>query len=141
MDAQECGLMLGYACIVVFLFYIIFKVAMPLRKKEAFTPKRRRRRNDDDDDDGDDLGPKERLEAYRRIGSRRSEQLNIGKHRATYQDTLAQLEDNVNLAMLQMVHEGGGEIPSDEKLGKIQRMQSFKTSLKGMDDFLDYHKD
>tara|TARA_Y100001970_G_scaffold271063_1_gene365766 strand:+ start:240 stop:659 length:420 start_codon:yes stop_codon:yes gene_type:complete len=139
MDAQECGLMLGYACIVIFLFYIIFKVAMPLQKQEAFTPKRRKRRRDDEDDE--DLGPQERLDAYRRIGSRRSDQLNIGKHRATYQDTLAQLEDNVNLAMLQMVHEGGSEIPSDEKLDKIQKLHHFKTSLKGMDDFLDYHKD
>ena len=140
MDAQECGLMLGYACIVVFLFYIIFKVAAPLRKQEAFDSKRRKRGRRGDDDD-DDMGPIERLEAYRRLGSRRSDQLNIGKHRATYQDTLAQLEDNVNLAMLQMVHEGGGEIPSDEKLDRIQRMESFKSSLKGMDDFLDYHKD
>ena len=140
MDAQECGLMLGYACIVVFLFYIIFKVAVPLRKQEAFGSKRRKRGRRGDDDD-DDMGPAERLDAYRRIGSRRSDQLNIGKHRATYQDTLAQLEDNVNLAMLQMVHEGGGEIPSDEKLDRIQRMESFKSSLKGMDDFLDYHKD
>ena len=132
MDAKECGLILGYAFIVVLLFYVIFKVITPLKKLEPFKV---RERGDDEE-----MEPMERLESYQKIGSRRSNDLNIGKHRATYQDTLAQLEDNVNLAMLQMLHEGGSDIPEDEKMEKIQKMQSFKGTLKGLDDFLDYHK-
>ena len=133
MDAKECGLILGYAFIVVLFFYVIFKIAAPAKKREPF---KARKSNDDDDE----LMPKERLESYQRIASKRSDELNIGKHRATYQDTLAQLEDNVNLAMLQMVHEGGSDIPEDDKMDKIQKMQHFKSTLKGLDDFLDYHK-
>ena len=126
MNASECGLMLGYAFIIVLIFYAVLKALAPITTEPLANQS--------------DMSAQQRLEAYKAIGEKRSNSLNIASNRAVYQDILAQLEDNINLAMLQKIQEGGSDLPSEQKMATIIQQQEYKRTLKALDNFLDYHK-
>ena len=63
--------------------------------------------------------------------------MNLDKHRASYQDALSQINENVNLAMLQTLSKTKNTIPDDEDLEKIQKLQQYKNSVSELEEFLD----
>jgi len=63
--------------------------------------------------------------------------MNLSKHRASYQDALAQIHENVNLTMLQTLSESKNTVPDDEHLDKIQKLRQYKDTVSELEDFLD----
>jgi hypothetical protein len=67
--------------------------------------------------------------------------LNIGKNRASYQDALSQMHENVNLSMLKTVSDTKSAIPDDEDLQRIQNLRQHRDTLSELEEFLDEVRD
>ena len=60
MDPQQCGLMLGYAFVVVVIFYAIFKMLSPKQVREGLRSR----------DEPTNMSPPEILATFKKFGTR-----------------------------------------------------------------------
>ena len=74
---------------------------------------------------------------FAEINENTKDSLNITKNRASYQDALAQIQENVNLAMLQTLSGSKQTVPKDKDLDKIQKLQQYKNTVSELEEFLD----
>ena len=74
---------------------------------------------------------------FAEINENTKDSLNITKNRASYQDALAQIQENVNLAMLQTLSGSKHTVPKDKDLDKIQKLQQYKNTVSELEGFLD----
>lgn len=74
---------------------------------------------------------------FAEINENTKDSLNITKHRASYLDALAQIQENVNLAMLQTLSGSKHTVPKDKDLDKIQKLQQYKNTVSELEGFLD----
>jgi hypothetical protein len=83
------------------------------------------------------ISPQKMATLFAEINENTKDSLNISKHRAAYQDALAQIHENVNLAMLQTLSSSKSTVPKEKDLDKIQKLQQYKNSVSELEEFLD----
>lgn len=74
---------------------------------------------------------------FAEINENEKDNLNIAKHRGDYQDMLAELQENVNLAMLKTLKDSNDAVPKEKELNSILSKHKYKHVLSELQEFLD----
>jgi hypothetical protein len=74
---------------------------------------------------------------FQDINENIKDDMNLNKHRQSYQDALSQIHENVSLAMLQTMSKSKSTIPEDDDLDRMRKLQSYKDSVSELEVFLD----
>tara|TARA_B110000046_G_scaffold184752_1_gene224102 strand:+ start:5536 stop:5934 length:399 start_codon:yes stop_codon:yes gene_type:complete len=128
MDLKRMMIIIAQFCLVLLVFYLaglaltLPKVVENLANKEV---------------NAREVPPNKMALLYAEINENTKDTMNISKHRAAYQDALAEILENVNLTILQTLSGNAGTVPEDEHLGKIQKLQQYKNSVGELGEFLD----
>lgn len=126
MNFKRMTIIIAQFCLVLLVFYLA-GLALTLPKVvENLTNKQDRK-----------ISPPKMAELYAEINENTKDTMNISKHRASYQDALQEIAENVNLTILQTLSGNKGTVPEDEHLEKIQKLQQYKDSIGELGDFLD----
>ena len=124
MSIKEIAIMIAQGLLLLFFIYLIgLGVRMP-QIIENF-------------ENSKNVSPQKLGELFGEINENMKDDMNIGKHRAAYQDALSQIHENVNLAMLQTLSKNKNTIPEDSDLETIQKLQQYKDSVSELEQFLD----
>ena len=129
---SEIGMIIGYIIVVLAFFYFIGLAINTPNIVEGMSAKAV---------DEQLLTPVELAESMEGLNSALKDDLNTTKHRAAYQDALAQIHENVNLSILQMLSNSKEAVPDDDDLDKIARLRSYKDTVSELEEFLDGIKD
>ena len=124
MNLKEIAIIVAQGLLLLFFLYLIgIGIQMP-KMAENFANK-------------DRVNPSKLGGYFQDINENMKDDMNLHKHRRSYQDALSQIHENVNLAMLQALAKSKNAIPEDEDLDKMRRLQSYKDSVGELEEFLD----
>jgi len=129
MKLSEIGITIGYVLVILGFFYFI---GLALNTKEIV---------ENFESKNDDVPPGKMAELIEDLNTSLKDDLNIGKNRASYQDALSQMHENVNLSMLKTVSDTKSAIPDDDELQKIQNLRQHRDTLSELEEFLDEVRD
>lgn len=129
MKLSEIGITIGYVLVILGFFYFI---GLALNTKEIV---------ENFESKNDDVPPGKMAELIEDLNTSLKDDLNIGKNRASYQDALSQMHENVNLSMLKTVSDTKSAIPDDEDLQRIQNLRQHRDTLSELEEFLDEVRD
>lgn len=129
MKLSEIGITIGYVLVILGFFYFI---GLALNTKEIV---------ENFESKNDDVPPGKLAELIEDLNTSLKDDLNIGKNRASYQDALSQMHENVNLSMLKTVSDTKSAIPDDEDLQRIQNLRQHRDTLSELEEFLDEVRD
>ena len=128
MDLKYIVIVLAQILVILGIIYLVgFALSIPT-VVENFKVEGSKERN---------ISPQKMATLFAEINENTKDSLNISKHRAAYQDALAQIQENVNLAMLQTLSGSKSTVPKDKDLEKIQKLQLYKNSVSELEEFLD----
>jgi threonyl-tRNA synthetase len=128
MDLKYIVIVLAQILVILGIIYLVgFALSIPT-VVENFKVEGSKERN---------ISPQKMATLFAEINENTKDSLNISKHRAAYQDALAQIQENVNLAMLQTLSGSKSTVPKDKDLEKIQKLQHYKNSVSELEEFLD----
>ena len=125
MNVKEIGIMIGYILVVLVFFYFVGLAFNTQSIVEGLQNKK------------DYISPEKLAELYEENNEYLKDTMNLGKHRGAYQDALAQIHENVNLAMLQTLSTSKDSLPTDENLDKILKLRQYKDTVSEIESFLD----
>ena len=89
--------------------------------------------------------PPEQLKGLQQLKTSFEDQLHMDKYKTTYREILLNMEDIIHLAMLQQLEAAGdtkgaaGEL-DPKLLDSLAKLQTSKSALKDLDEFLTVHK-
>jgi hypothetical protein len=132
MKFSEIGIMVGYIFVIFGFFYFIGLALNTQNIVEGMSARAAEKET---------MSPGKLAEAMEELNGSLKDDLNIGKHRAAYQDALAQIHENVNLSMLQTLSNSKDAVPDDGDLDKIQKLRNYKDTVSELEEFLDGVKD
>lgn len=124
MSIKEIAIMIAQGLLLLFFIYLIGLGVRTPQIIENF-------------ENSKNVSPQKLGELFGEINENMKDDMNIGKHRAAYQDALSQIHENVNLAMLQTLSKNKNTIPEDSDLETIQKLQQYKDSVSELEQFLD----
>jgi len=127
MSLKEIAIIIAQGLLVLFFIYLIGVGLQTPRIIENLEMREDEKR----------IAPHKLGELFEDINENIKDEMNLDKHRASYQDALSQINENVNLAMLQTLSKTKNTIPDDEDLEKIQKLQQYKNSVSELEEFLD----
>jgi hypothetical protein len=129
---SEIGIMIGYVFVIFGFLYFIGLALNTQNIVEGMSAKRA--------EEGK-LSPGKLAEAMEELNGSLKDNLNLGKHRAAYQDALSQIHENVHLSILQAMSNSEDAVPTDKELDKIQKLRNYKDTVAELEEFLDGVKD
>jgi len=123
MNLKEVAVMIAQGLLLLFFIYLI---GLGIQSPKIF-------------ENFEDRSVKpEKLGGYfEDMNDNMKEDMNLDKNRDAYQDALAQMKENVNLAMLQTLTKTKGSVPEDETIEKFHKLHRFKNAVGELEDYLD----
>lgn len=129
---SEIGIMIGYVFVIFGFLYFIGLALNTQNIVEGMSAKR--------EEEGK-LSPGKLAEAMEELNGSLKDNINLGKHRAAYQDALSQIHEHVHLSILQAMSNSEDAVPTDKELDKIQKLRNYKDTVAELEEFLDGVKD
>lgn len=126
MNLKEIAIIVAQGALLLFFIYLIGLGISAPKMIETFASK-----------DEERLTPSKLSGYFQDINENMKDDMNLNKHRRSYQDALSQIHENVNLAMLQTMSKSKSTIPDDDDLERMRKLQSYKDSVSELEEFLD----
>lgn len=126
MYLKEIAIIVAQGLLLLFFIYLIGLGISAPKIIETFENKDKER-----------LTPSKLGGYFQDINDNIKDDMNLNKHRQSYQDALSQIHENVNLAMLQTMSKSKSTIPEDDDLDRMRKLQSYKDSVSELEVFLD----
>lgn len=126
MYLKEIAIIVAQGLLLLFFIYLIGLGISAPKMIETFENKDKER-----------LTPSKLGGYFQDINDNIKDDMNLNKHRQSYQDALSQIHENVNLAMLQTMSKSKSTIPEDDDLDRMRKLQSYKDSVSELEVFLD----
>ncbi len=123
MNLKEVAVMIAQGLLLLFFIYLIGLGIQSPKMFENF---------EDRSIKPDKLGG-----YFEDMNDNMKEDMNLGKNRDAYQDALAQMHENVNLAMLQTLTKTKGSVPEDDTIDRFHKLHRFKNAVGELQDYLD----
>ncbi len=114
---------IGYIIVILMFFYTIGLALNTKQIVENFDSKK--------------TSPSRLAETMEDLNITMKDDLNIGKHRAAYQDALSQIQENINLTILKTMTQTKDSIPNDKELNKVMKLKHYRDTAEELEDFLD----
>ena len=129
MKLKEVGIIIGYMLVILAFFYFVGLGINTKNIVENFESK------------NSSMSPDRLAEVMENLNTTLKDDLNIGKHRAAYQDALSQVHEHINLNMLQTMANTKEALPDDEEMDKVLKLRQYRDVAGEMEDFLDGVRD
>ncbi len=107
MELKHIAIIIAQILVVLGIVYLVgFTLSIPTVVENFKVAKERE----------DITSPPKLATLFAEMNENTKDELNITKHRGDYQDMLAQLQENVNLAMLQNLKNSNEVVPKEKEL-------------------------
>ena len=128
MELKHIAIIIAQILVVLGIVYLVgFTLSIPTVVENFKVAKERE----------DITSPPKLATLFAEMNENKKDSLNIAKHRGDYQDMLAQLQENVNLAILQSLKDSNDVVPKEKELNSILSKHKYKRVLSELQEFLD----
>ena len=128
MELKHIAIIIAQILVVLGIVYLVgFTLSIPTVVENFKVAKERE----------DITSPPKLATLFAEMNENTKDELNITKHRGDYQDMLAQLQENVNLAILKSLKNSNDVVPKEKELNSILSKHKYKHVLSELQEFLD----